>query len=149
MKQATFYLLEHNQSAGILNAHESMACIVATECWRSGKRLIIACDNKEQACRLDEELWQREPYAFIPHNLSGEGPHSGAPVELSWPGQYSNTSRDLLITLQLQVADFSLIFNQIIDFVPYENTLKQLARNRYKVYRNVGFHLTTKKPPLH
>lgn len=149
IKQATFYLLKHNRPTGTLRAHEVVACSVAAECWRSGKRLLIACNSQEQAQRLDEALWQREPHMFVPHNLAGEGPNSGSPVELCWPDKCSNASRDLLITLQLQFADFATAFNQVVDFVPYEDTLKQLARNRYKAYRSVGFHLTTAMPPTH
>ncbi|AEW44847.1 DNA polymerase III subunit chi [Serratia symbiotica str. 'Cinara cedri'] len=149
MKQATFYLLEHNRASGVLSAHEAVACIISAEHWRSGKRLLIACDSQEQAQRLDEALWYREPHAFIPHNLVGEGPNLGAPVELCWPGKRSNTPRDLLIALQLQFADFAIAYHQVIDFVPYENNLKQLARIRYKAYRSVGFHLTTATPPAY
>nr|CDS56274.1 DNA polymerase III, chi subunit [Serratia symbiotica] len=149
MKQATFYLLEHDRPTGTLSAHEAVACAVAAERWRSGKRLLIACESQEQAQRLDEALWQREPHTFVPHNLAGEGPNSGAPVELCWPGKRGNAPRDLLIALQPQFADFATAFHQVVDFVPYEDTLKQLARDRYKAYRSVGFHLTTAMPPTH
>ncbi|VAX77175.1 DNA polymerase III subunit chi [Serratia symbiotica] len=147
MKQAIFYLLEHNQPTGALSAHEAVACVIAAESWRSGKRLLIACETQEQAQQLDEMLWQREPNRFIPHNLAGEGPDSGAPVELCWPGKRGNAPRDLLIALQPHFADFAATFDQVIDFVPYEDALKQLARNRYKTYRTLGFYLTTAIPP--
>lgn len=57
--------------------------------------------------------------------------------------------RDLLIALLPQFADFATAFHEVVDFVPYEDTLKQLARDRYKAYRSVGFHLTTATPPTH
>lgn len=147
MKQVTFYLLEQDRPTGTLSTHEAVACVIAAERWRSDKRLLIACESQAQARRLDEALWQREPYTFVPHNLAGEGPNSGAPVELCWPGKRGNTTRDLLITLQPQFADFATAFHQVEDFVPYEDTLKQLARDRYKAYRSVGFHLITAMPP--
>ncbi len=31
----------------------------------------------------------------------------------------------------------------MVDFVPYEDSLKQLARERYKAYRVAGFNLNT------
>ena len=85
----------------------------------------------------------------MPHNLAGEGPHYGAPVELCWPGKRGNAPRDLLIALLPQFADFATAFHEVVDFVPYEDTLKQLARDRYKAYRSVGFHLSTSTPPTH
>lgn len=147
MKQATFYLLDNAEPSGALSAHEAVACAVAANGFRSGKRVLIACESQEQAQRLDEALWQREPHEFVPHNLAGEGPHYGAPVELCWPGKRGNAPRDLLIALLPQFADFATAFHEVVDFVPYEDTLKQLARDRYKAYRSVGFHLTTATPP--
>ncbi|MBS0971446.1 DNA polymerase III subunit chi [Chimaeribacter arupi] len=149
MKNATFYLLESDTDANGMIAHEALACDLAAARWRAGKRVLIACEDQQQAQRLDDALWQREPDAFVPHNLAGEGPRYGAPVEICWPGKRGNAPRDLLISLLPQFADFATAFHEVIDFVPYPDTLKQLARDRYKAYRSVGFHLTTAKPPTY
>jgi DNA polymerase III subunit chi len=87
---------------------------------------------------------------FVPHNLAGEGPHYGAPGgAYAWPGKRGNAPRELLICLQTEFADFATAFHEVVDFVPYEDALKQLARERYKAYRSVGFQLTTATPPTH
>ncbi len=85
MKNATFYLLEHDTPAGELRAHEALACEIAAERWRAGKRVLIACESQEQAQRLDEALWQRAPEQFVPHNLAGEGPNMALPS--NWRGR--------------------------------------------------------------
>lgn len=54
-------------------------------------------------------------------------------------GQTGQCPRDLLINLQSQFADFATAFHEVIDFVPIDEQLKQLARERYKIYRSVGF----------
>ncbi|MGM3189026.1 MULTISPECIES: DNA polymerase III subunit chi [Musicola] len=149
MKNAIFYLLDHDTPSGELNACEALSCDLAAAAWRAGKRVLIACEDEQQALRLDEALWQREPHTFVPHNLAGEGPRQGAPVELAWPHKRGNGPRDLLISLMPQFADFATAFHEVIDFVPYEESLKQLARERYKAYRSVGFQLTTATPPTH
>lgn len=143
MKNATFYLLDNDTVADGLSAVEQLACELAAEHWRNGKRILIACEDEQQAIRLDEAMWQRDPHSFIPHNLAGEGPRGGAPVELAWPGRRGSSSRALLISLLAQFADFATAFHEVIDFVPYEESLKPLARERYKTYRTAGFHLTT------
>ncbi|NDL65081.1 DNA polymerase III subunit chi [Acerihabitans arboris] len=147
MKNATFYLLDRQDLQDGLSAVERLACELAAFHWRAGKRVLIACDDEEQALKLDEALWQRDPAAFVPHNLAGEGPRYGAPVELCWPKRRGNAPRDLLISLLPQCADFASAFHEVIDFVPHEDALKQLARDRYKGYRSVGFQLTTATPP--
>jgi DNA polymerase-3 subunit chi len=149
MKQATFYLLSHDEHQGDLCSHEVLACQIAAERYRIGQRVLIACEDQQQAQRLDEALWQREPHHFVPHNLAGEGPRFGAPVELCWPEKRGNAPRDLLISLLPQFADFATAFHEVVDFVPYAEPLKQLARERYKAYRSVGFHLTTATPPTY
>ena len=143
MKNATFYLLDNDTPSGELSAVEALVCELAAENFRAGKRLLIACVDEQQAIRLDEALWQRDAHAFVPHNLAGEGPRYGAPVELAWPQRRGSSPRDVLISLLPQFADFATAFHEVIDFVPYEDTQKQLARDRYKAYRVAGFHLTT------
>ncbi|KLN95415.1 DNA polymerase III subunit chi [Moellerella wisconsensis] len=149
MKNAIFYLLEQPSLQEGLEAHEWLACQLAAAKWRAGKRVLIACETAEQAEKLDEALWQREPHQFVPHNLAGEGPRYGAPVELCWPQKRGNASRDVLINLQTPFADFATAFHEVIDFVPIDETLKQLARERYKIYRSVGFNLTMAAPPTY
>ncbi len=148
MKQATFYLLDHITAAEGLSTQETVTCHLASQYWRQGLRVLIACVDKEQAIRLDEALWSLPPAAFVPHNLAGEGPRAGAPVELAWPEKRSTRARDLLISLLPEFASFTTAFHQVIDFVPEEASLKQLARERYKIYRSAGFQLHTTTPTL-
>lgn len=148
MKNATFYLLDNNTPVDGLSAVEALVCELAAERWRDGKRILVACEDEQQAIRLDEALWQRDPHRFVPHNLAGEGPRFGAPVELAWPQRRGSAPRDILISLLPQFADFATAFHEVIDFVPYEESQKQLARERYKAYRVAGFHLTTATPEV-
>ena len=82
MKNATFYLLDNDNTIDGLSAVEQLVCEIAAERWRSGKRVLIACEDEAQAIRLDEALWARPPESFVPHNLSGEGPRGGATADL-------------------------------------------------------------------
>ncbi|MDU3068810.1 MAG: DNA polymerase III subunit chi [Escherichia coli] len=84
MKNATFYLLDNDTTVDGLSAVEQLVCEIAAERWRSGKRVLIACEDEKQAYRLDEALWARPAESFVPHNLAGEGPRGGAPVEIAW-----------------------------------------------------------------
>ncbi|MDU6924649.1 DNA polymerase III subunit chi [Franconibacter helveticus 513] len=143
MKNATFYLLDNDDTVDGLGAVERLVCDIAAERWRNGKRVLIACEDEQQAIRLDEALWTRPPESFVPHNLAGEGPRGGAPVEIAWPQKRSSAPRDILISLRPAFADFATAFTEVIDFVPIEESQKQLARERYKAYRVAGFHLTT------
>lgn len=141
MKKATFYIVEQLFLQAEPDSHELLACQLAGEKWRMGKRVLIACEDQIQAKKLDEMLWQKEPNQFIPHNLAGNGPKYGAPIELCWPTKCGSSMSDILINLQLTFTDFALAFHEVIDFVPVNERMKKLARERYKIYRSIGFNL--------
>lgn len=146
MKQVKFYLLSQAQSPNsTLSSEENLACDLAAAAWREGKRVLIACETEQQANRLDEALWAREPDEFVPHNLSGESTTYPTPVEISWVGKRNTQRRDLLISLQTQLPDFINIFTQIIDFVPIDEIQKAQSRERYKQYRQLGWQLGTEQ----
>lgn len=138
-KHAQFYLLSEQSQA------EKMACDLAASAWRLGKRVLIACETEQQACDIDEALWAREAEEFVPHNLSGEVTTYATPIEVSWKGKRNAQRRDLLINLQVEVPDYVGSFTQLIDFVPVEEPLKVLARERYKQLRQLGWQLSTEQ----
>ncbi|MDH2925287.1 DNA polymerase III chi subunit [Nicoletella semolina] len=142
MKQVQFYLINEVEQ-GTIASEEFLACELAAKAWRVGKRVLISCESEEQALNIDEALWARQADDFVPHNLSGEVTTYATPIEITWAGKRNAQHRDLLISLQKNVPDFINSFNQIIDFVPVDETLKIQARERYRHYRQLGWHLET------
>ncbi|BGI51084.1 MAG: DNA polymerase III subunit chi [Arsenophonus endosymbiont of Ceratovacuna japonica] len=147
MKKVTFYLIEKIFSEVKFKNHEWLACQLAVENWRIDKSILIICEDKIQAERLDKMLWENEPYQFIPHNLVRNDSYYIAPIEISWSTKENNIIKDILINLKSTFIDFIPLFNEVIDFVPIDEHLKQLARKRYKIYRNIGFNLIIAKLP--
>ena len=144
-KLAQFYLIETTPPQSDLSAPEKLACDLSAQLWRAGKRILVACETEEQALRLDEALWARDADEFVPHNLSGEVTNFATPIEISWLGKRNAQCRDVLISLQTNVPDFAQSFNHVIDFVPAEETQKAIARERYKIYRQLGFEMGMEK----
>lgn len=142
MKHVKFYLLSQVSSEDLCAA-EAMACELSAQAWKLGKRVLIACETEQQALKIDEALWTRDPDSFVPHNLSGEVTQYATPIEISWSGKRNAQRRDLLISLQTNIPDFINSFNQIIDFVPTDETEKAQARERYKQYCQLGWQLET------
>ena len=123
-------------------AHWLSACELAARCFRQKKRCLVMCADQVAAEAFDNLLWQQPLNAFVPHNLTGEGPAGGAPVEITWPNNgYAN--RPILINLSDQMPQNGQKFRQIYDFVPAAEDAKQLARERYKHYRAAGFQMST------
>ncbi|WP_087018824.1 DNA polymerase III subunit chi [Thaumasiovibrio subtropicus] len=137
MTHATFYLLDEAE------AEFQLACDLASQYHQQGQRVYIHTEQKADAERIDNLLWQRDPDAFVPHNLLGEGPRAGSPVEIGWQYLRHSGHRSVLINLANNAANFAVTFAQVIDFVPCDENLKQLARERYKQYRHAGIQLQT------
>ncbi|RKS87518.1 DNA polymerase III chi subunit [Orbus hercynius] len=145
MKKVIFYLIEDDKALtdSRLLPHEKLACEKITACWQQGQRVLVACQDQQQAERIDEYLWQQQTDDFVPHNLVGEGMKGGSPVEIAWIGKKGNNNRHTLVNLQEPFPEFATMYNDVIDFVPNEGRLKNLARERYITYKNIGFNLKT------
>ncbi len=77
MKNVTFYLIKSHTVNDSSTLIEELVCDLTAREWRKGKFILISCQDNDQAYRLDKKLWKYNPDAFIPHNLSGEGPVCG------------------------------------------------------------------------
>ncbi len=148
MSSANFYIIDekiHCESHGI-STHFAQACSLANFYYSQNKKVFIYTDDQQDAFSIDEYLWQFDGDSFVPHNLFGEGPSYGSPVEISWqaPTHYCS----VLINLSLQVPEFSNNFQQIIDFVPFDEQLKIQARKRYTTYKKLGHTLSTTKAEI-
>lgn len=142
MANVAFYLLEPTPSQNPDADTLSLACVLAARCFRQKQKCLVFCQDKQQAERFDELLWQLPAKRFVPHNLAGEGPPGGAPIEIHWQTP-TQVSRAVLINLSQHLPEFHARFQQIYDFVPAEENLKLLARERYKHYRAAGHQLDT------
>ena len=137
-KQATFFLLDENTSnKSTTDLLLFCACQQAAMAYRQQQKVFIYTQNQTQAHDIDEMLWAFEADSFVPHNLMGEGPSYGSPVEISW--QAPSNRRAVLINLTTTVPSFAHQFAKVIDFVPNDETLKQQARTRYRAYQQLGF----------
>jgi DNA polymerase III subunit chi len=137
----TFYVLaerppspDHELSPA--PAHFAYACQLCADLYRDNKRVFVYTADQAAAELMDELLWQFDVERFVPHNLMGEGPGRGAPVEIGW--QAPKQSRQVLINLSTDMPDFARRFASVIEFVPSEPALKAQARERYKQYRQSG-----------
>lgn len=139
--QVFFNLLNGNDAKLSEQDHLTLACQKAALFYRQNQRVFIFCDNQQDAHKIDELLWAFDSDSFVPHNLPGEGLHNGSAVEISWQAPTNN--RQILINLSSEVPSFASQFSHIIDFVPAEETLKKLARLRYRAYQKLGFNVTT------
>jgi DNA polymerase-3 subunit chi len=141
--QVMFYLLSDKEKADANEIDVSSAlyhaCLQASYFYRQNQRVFIYTQDQASAEQVDEMLWAFDSDSFVPHNLTGEGPKQGAAVEISH--QTPRGRRPVLINLSNTVPNFANQFQLIVDFVPSDETLKQLARERFKACRQQGFQV--------
>ncbi|QOI10813.1 DNA polymerase III subunit chi [Blochmannia endosymbiont of Colobopsis nipponica] len=147
MKIVTFYVLDTNTTKNGLTTLEKLACKITIMKWREGKNILIACDNDDQASKIDLALWMYEVDAFIPHNLieKKEMIICKTSIYICYTPHKIDESRNLLINMVTKNIKFSKFFDNIIEFVPHDKYLKDWARKRYQEYRNIGAKLLTVK----
>jgi len=140
--EAVFHLMpQHAGGDNAQNALVQYACILAANAYRQQQKVYVFAKDKQQAHAIDELLWSFEPDSFIPHNLVGEGPKQGSPVEIGW--QPPKGRRPVLINLTDTMPVFASQFSHVLDFVPVAEHDKQQARERFKQCRQMGFFVNT------
>ena len=141
MSSVTFFMLPEATE----DEQNQMICDKIAELFRQYKKVRVFAASQQHAETLDELLWQRPADGFIPHNVHGEGPANGVPVEILWP-QADNVARRpgyVLFNLAEQVPAQAQQSQTVFDIVPPAEAQKTIARERYKHYRANGCQLTT------
>lgn len=132
MTHVSFYSLTDADDVG-----HSLSCSLACEAYSKKQRVNVWCADKEQAEAIDELLWQLPTDRFIPHNLVGEGPKGGTPVQVCWQPEQLRPNGTVIVLSNATISNPNG-FQHIIDFVPAAEAEKALARERYKYYQRAG-----------
>ncbi|MDR9828443.1 DNA polymerase III subunit chi [Vibrio sp. FNV 38] len=143
MPNATFYLIKENSPQVTTQGFLAYTAFLAQHFAKQGAKVYINGNDKMQAEALAEIFWQVEATEFIAHNLVGEGPKHGTHIEIGYQTVKPLWNRQLVINLAVNDTTFANKFAEVVDFVPCEEKAKQLARERYKIYRQAGYQLQT------
>ncbi|WP_194438015.1 DNA polymerase III subunit chi [Vibrio fluminensis] len=143
MQTATFYIVKTDSPQATEIGFAEYAVFLSQHFARQGAKVYLNCQNKSHAEAMAELFWQVDADKFIAHNLVGEGPRYATNIEIGHQGVKPSWNRQLVINLAENETTFANKFAQVVDFVPCEEKAKQLARERYKIYRQAGYQLQT------
>ncbi|WP_260259917.1 DNA polymerase III subunit chi [Vibrio intestinalis] len=143
MANATFYIIKPDSPQAETAGFHRYVVFLAQHFAKQGAKVYLNAQDKSEAEQLAELFWQIEPENFIAHNLVGEGPRYASPIEIGHQKVKPSWNRQLVINLAENETTFANKFAEVVDFVPCEEKAKQLARERYKLYRHAGFQLQT------
>src|SRR5882757_8673181 len=122
------------------------ACKLVDAVYEKAQRVFVRVGSDADARRFDELLWTFRDQAFIPHEIvaatSPSHPRIMAliGIDSASPPEFATTLINLSNDMPISFASFDHIF-EVVDADPHH---KQLARERYKQYRERGCTLETK-----
>lgn len=143
MPIATFYIIEPGSPADSDEGFRDYVCYLIRHFTQQGARLHLHAQHRAQAEAWDDHLFQQDGADFIAHNLAGEGPRQGTPVEIGFDNNKPQRSRNILLNVAEDTTNFAGIVSQVVDFVPCDEKAKHAARERYKIYRQAGYQMQT------
>lgn len=143
MANATFYIVPPDSAQASPEGFAHYVLFIAQHFAKQGAKVYLNCNDKVHAEQIAERFWQVDPAQFIAHNLVGEGPKYATNIEIGYQAVKPSWNRQLVINLADNKTTFANKFAEVVDFVPCEEKAKQLARERYKIYRQAGYQLQT------
>lgn len=133
MTQVTFYLMQNEQRQA------DLACRLCRKIALTEKiPLLVKFSRQDQMEQFDALLWQFEAASFVPHDV--DDIHSPICLSLQVPEQFSgcciNLGEDAVSMAKL---------DRVIEVIENNEAAKQLGRERFKTYRDMGIEPNTFK----
>ena len=135
MTSAHFYILTKDASP---QGAYRLACRLAEKAFLQQLRVYIQVASPEVSLELDELLWSFRDSSFVPHGVGDDSPICISHAVHEPEGRY-----DVLINLSFQLPSFHGQFDRIVEIVTADTSIRQQARERYALYRQLGYPLQT------
>jgi DNA polymerase-3 subunit chi len=119
------------------------ACRIASKVYSLGHRIVIFCPDADVANRIDRLLWTQPPTGFIPHCIAGSDLTAITPVVIDFRGDAPPPHAEVLVNLSAQWPPLFARFERLVEIVSTDGEDRQLARERFKFYRDRGYDIRT------
>ncbi len=136
----------HVLSAQVRRQHDVFVCELVERLWQAGRRVHLHCLDQDMVESLDELLWTFHDTSFIPHAILSSPEAAQAPVTLGCTEPVGEPS-DTLFNLHVEVPEFFSQFERVIETTGHDEHSRQLARTRYRFYKDRGYPLATHQGP--
>lgn len=133
-----FYLL----STASLDERDHFACRLVEKAFLAQHSLYIATDTDEQAAAFDQLLWQFRADSFVPHALANNTPLDETMPILIGNAQ-TNSPAEVWVHLSSQLPPSELHCQRLVEIIPNIPSQQEIARQRFRHYRKLGYTLQT------
>jgi DNA polymerase-3 subunit chi len=138
MSRVDFYILPDGSNS------DRFACAIATKAWTNGNRVHIHTTSAASATTFDDLLWIYKDISFVPHEIFDGNAHEETPVTIGYDDHYPEPSQ-VMINLGADVPGFASRFERVIEIVGGNESMKQLARERYRQYKQADYEIHNHK----
>ena len=134
MPRVDFYLLPDGSGM------QKFACIMASKAWSAGNHVYMHTETEDTAKKLDDLLWTFRDISFVPHEIYNETENNEAPITIGFGNHFPNHSQ-VMINLDYKIPEFAEKFSRIIEIVENNEKKKEIARQRYRQYKESEYEL--------
>ncbi len=138
MPRVDFYVLGDTGT----QAQHRYACRLAEQAFEAGTRVYLRTGSSAESQVLDELLWTFSDRTFLPHEIaSGSSPTHPLIATVIGHEPAPEGYRKLLINVASDIAADAADFEQIAEVIDGDPVRKQIARERFRQYRERGWAL--------
>jgi len=134
MPRVDFYLLSNESGM------YKFACIMASKAWSAGNHVYMYTETEDTAKKLDDLLWTFRDISFVPHEIYNETENNEVPITIGFGNHFPNHSQ-VMINLDYKIPEFAEKFSRIIEIVENNEKKKEIARQRYRQYKESEYEL--------
>lgn len=141
MPDISFYILPTNSDQGRFQ----FACKLAEKIYRTTNKVYILTNTETQSKKLDDLLWSFRAGSFIPHHVYSQSePATENRVLIGSTNAPENWQQNI-INLSNRCPENLGESERILEILDSDTTVKQSGRQRYRVYQQSGFNISTYK----
>lgn len=137
MTRINFYILKSNSP----NDRMAFICRLVDKIYNKGHQILLYTEDNQQTGMIDDMLWTWKQGSFIPHEVYAGDEISDCPVIISHDHERATDIDDILINMAGDVPAFFSRFERVSEIVDRDETMTQMARQRYRFYKERGYPL--------
>ena len=116
------------------------ACAWLASAWHERKPVVVFAPETEMAERLDRMLWMQPATGFLPHCTANAALAAETPVLIA--RQLEEVTRDdCLLNLSDEIPPGFSRFEELVEIVSTDDSVRLPGRERFRFYRERGYAL--------
>jgi DNA polymerase-3 subunit chi len=113
---------------------------LASKALHAGSQVFIYTRDKDLARELDAYFWTSQQLSFLPHVPCGHPLADKTPILIGDdPGKMLRP--DVLINLDEEIPEWFARFNRLLEIVTTDQQDKEMARRRFRYFKERGYSL--------